>query len=314
MTSSRSNLGPLTTVFKYPDSCAVAVQECTDCATAWQGQSCGDNSFNTQGVLDNPNCWPSRDDDDAPYTYAALLGWGFYSPGLECPDGYATSCVATGSVDGGFNFQFSVLESETAIGCCPKGYHCHFNPGVDEAQTCYSIVKTGSFPTVQCSSGSSNRYSYMTVPATFIETASGSEGTSFLRAVTIYAPLFQLNRQASDLSSSSTKSTGSTSVTSHSTSLTGVTSEAPAPSSSNGGLSVGAQAGIGVGAGLVGLTLLGTALYFWRRKKKTPAVTERPKPELEGQLRHPVELYGNSSPNAATTASVPMSSQRSELP
>ncbi|KAK7421991.1 hypothetical protein QQZ08_009712 [Neonectria magnoliae] len=172
MASSRTNLGPLTTAFKYPDSCAGVVQQCTICGQAWQGQSCGDTSCNTQGVQDNPDCWPPRD-NDALETGVALGGWGFYSPGLECPDGYATKCVATGSVDGGFDFQFSVLRSETAIGCCPNGYRGLFNLSVDTAQTCYSVATAGSFPTVQCSGGSSNRYSYMTVPATFTETALG---------------------------------------------------------------------------------------------------------------------------------------------
>lgn len=119
MASSRTNLGPLTTAFKYQDSCAVVVRRCTNCDIAWQGQSCGDNRFNTQGVLDNPDCWPPRD-NDALETGVALGGWGFYSPGLECPDGYAAKCVATGSVDGGFDFQFSVLRSETAVGCCAR--------------------------------------------------------------------------------------------------------------------------------------------------------------------------------------------------
>ena len=52
-------------------------------------------------------------------TGVALNGWGFYSPGIQCPSGYATSCVATEGVVGGFNFQFGLLPSETAIGCCP---------------------------------------------------------------------------------------------------------------------------------------------------------------------------------------------------
>lgn len=119
-TTARTNLGPLTTAFTYPSSCAIAVQECADCALAWQAQTCSDNSFNTQGVEDNVDCWPERTNPDIS-TEVALNGWGYYSPGLECPKGYRTACSATGTgtSSGGFSFQFPLLESETAVGCCP---------------------------------------------------------------------------------------------------------------------------------------------------------------------------------------------------
>lgn len=118
MTSPRTNLGPLTTSFTYPASCTVVVQACENCGFGWQAQTCSDNILNDQGVQDNANCWPDRTNSSV-YTEAALYGWGFYSPGISCPAGYATGCVATGSAKGGFPFQFSVLEHETVVGCCP---------------------------------------------------------------------------------------------------------------------------------------------------------------------------------------------------
>ncbi|KAF7562460.1 hypothetical protein G7046_g1683 [Stylonectria norvegica] len=297
---TRKNLGPLTKAFTYPSSCNVAVLGCTTCDGGWQAQSCGGNTLNAQGVQDNPDCWPPRANTGIS-TGVALGGWGFYSPGLECPVGYATSCVATGSVDGGFDFQFSVLKSETGIGCCPTGYACKHNPGVDAAQTCYRVVSTGSFPTVQCESGTSNQYSYVQVPSTFTVTASGDETTSVISAITVFAPLIQLNRRAVDLPSSteasttsgSQRTTGTATATSTSTS-TSATSQATSGSSSSGGLSVGAQAGIGVGAGLVGLALIAAAVLFWRRRRKTytASPTEEPKYEVPGQETHPVELPG----------------------
>ncbi|KAF3025101.1 hypothetical protein E8E14_014591 [Neopestalotiopsis sp. 37M] len=107
-TASRTNLGPLTTAFAYPSSCNVAVlADCATCNYGWQAQTCSDNGFNAQGVQDNVDCWPARASSVS--TGVALNGWGFYSPGIQCPSGYATSCIATEGVVGGFNFQFGLL-------------------------------------------------------------------------------------------------------------------------------------------------------------------------------------------------------------
>jgi len=114
----RSILGPLTTTFVYPSSCSVVVKDCVTCDKGYQAQTCGTNGFNTQGVQDDPGCWPPRSPDIA-VTEVALLGWGIYTPGIICPDGYTTACAATEGVDGGFPFQFSLEKSETAVGCCP---------------------------------------------------------------------------------------------------------------------------------------------------------------------------------------------------
>ncbi|KAF7551818.1 hypothetical protein G7Z17_g4745 [Cylindrodendrum hubeiense] len=118
MTPGRTNLGPLTTEFTYPASCTVVVKNCETCDGGWQAQTCSDNTSNSQGVQDNVDCWPDRDDPQLP-TGVAVNGWGFYSPGISCPVGYSTACVATGSKDGGWPFQFVVLQGETAVGCCP---------------------------------------------------------------------------------------------------------------------------------------------------------------------------------------------------
>ncbi|KAI3316879.1 hypothetical protein HD806DRAFT_516413 [Xylariaceae sp. AK1471] len=281
MTMSRSNLGPFTTAFTYPASCAVAVQSCATCDVFWQGQTCSDNTFNAQGVQDNTQCWPSRKNSHIS-TGVALGGWGFYSPGVSCPVGYATSCVATGTVDGGFPFQFSILESETAVGCCPTGFHCKYAPGVDGAQTCYSIATAGSFAAVQCSSGTSNGFSYYNVPATVTET--GGDSVTLLSAVTVYAPLFQLLHQSTDLPPTQTSSTPQPSSTTQAATSTS-TSTIPEPSTSpstQGSLSSGAKAGIGVGASIGGLALIGAALFFFfrRRRGRTP-VSEMPVTEPE---------------------------------
>ncbi|KAJ8131109.1 hypothetical protein O1611_g2516 [Lasiodiplodia mahajangana] len=261
MTTARTNLGPLTTSFSYPAHCTVA------------------------GVQDDPQCWPARRN---PYlsTGVALNGWGFYSPGLSCPFGYATSCVATGTVDGGFPFQFPLLDSETVVGCCP------------------TIATTGSFAAVGCSSGTSNDFRYYNVPATVTETV-GRSSTSLtamvISTVTILAPLFQLNYQSTDLSSSQTSLTTQTTV-----STPANTDMVPAPSNSSSSslsaktvLSSGAKAGIGVGAGIGGLLILGAASFFcFRRRKSSNPVSElmavETPPAFAQHHTQPAELSSHS--------------------
>ncbi|CAG7555681.1 unnamed protein product [Fusarium equiseti] len=46
MPSPRTNLGPLTTQWKYPDRCTAAVIGCSTCDAAWQAQTCGDDNAN----------------------------------------------------------------------------------------------------------------------------------------------------------------------------------------------------------------------------------------------------------------------------
>ncbi|KAM0438704.1 hypothetical protein ACHAPT_001461 [Fusarium lateritium] len=269
MVAPRTNLGPLTTTFTYPAKCSATALACTDCDLGWQAQSCGTlNSANTQGLQDDTDCWPPRSSSmSAPY---ALNGWGYYSPGLECPDGYEPACSATGSMTGNFNFQFSILDHETVIGCCPSGYSCD-QPG--GPQTCKSIASRGSIQVVSCSSGDTH-LNWLTLPATFTQTNSdGDESLTEMDDVTIRAPMFQLNYQASDLPSS----TGSLSETTGSTrdSVPSNTSDSAGDSSSSSSLSTGAQAGIGVGVGVAGLALIGAALYFWRKRRRiTPVPTE----------------------------------------
>ncbi|KAI0505622.1 hypothetical protein F5B22DRAFT_651556 [Xylaria bambusicola] len=293
MTTARTNLGPLTTPFSYPAHCTVAVKQCESCDVFWQAQTCSDNSNNAQGVQDDPQCWPERQNLDLS-TGVALNGWGFYSPGISCPIGYETSCVATGTVNGGFPFQFSVLPRETAVGCCPSGFQCKHNPGVDGAQTCYSIATTGSFPVVSCSSGKSNDFADYVVPATVTETvgsASTSLAVALINTVTIYAPLFQLNFQSTDLPSVNPDRTAASTLSSTHT----IPGDSSSPTSSAaGGLSTGAKAGIGVGAavGAIGSIALLTAifLYYRKRARKSPSelmVTEQSPSNLKQPIYHP---------------------------
>ncbi|ETS73828.1 hypothetical protein PFICI_14774 [Pestalotiopsis fici W106-1] len=305
--ASRTNLGPLTTTFTYPSSCNVAIQGCATCDYGWQAQTCSDNAFNAQGVQDNPDCWPARATSVS--TGVALNGWGFYSPGIQCPVGYATSCVATEGVAGGFNFQFELLPSETAIGCCPTGFQCSQNFNRDTGQTCISVGSTGSFAAVQCSSGQSEGFTYLDLPATVTETVSSSESALILETFTLSAPLFQLNFQSSDLPSTVT---GPITITTDATTSSASTFPQTA-SSASGGLSTGAKAGIGVGAGLAVIALFGALLFYFSRRRKRPAElagplpTETPKPELAGQAYTvPTELHANPTAQELPGNSLPV--------
>jgi hypothetical protein len=116
------NLGPLTTTFAPPPACTVAVGakrgliDRGDRDVAWLGQACSRGK-----PVDDPSCWPETS-KGVEEKKGALEGWGFYSPGLHCPVGYATACSAIGGSGGesGWPVQFKLLDGETAVGCCPR--------------------------------------------------------------------------------------------------------------------------------------------------------------------------------------------------
>lgn len=117
----RVTLGPLTSTWTAPASCSVTVQQCQTCGQAWLGQTCFASttaSSTNYGVEDNSNCWPPRSSASA--KTPPLGGWGFYSPGLACPTGMTSACSATGGGSSGWAVQFSLLDKETAVGCCPQ--------------------------------------------------------------------------------------------------------------------------------------------------------------------------------------------------
>ncbi|CAK7219553.1 hypothetical protein SCUCBS95973_003854 [Sporothrix curviconia] len=305
MTTVRTNLGPLTTPFTYPASCTVNIIQCSYCLVAWQAQTCSNNPSNAQGVQDNADCWPPRATTGSTSisTGVALNGWGIYSPGLSCPVGYNTACSATGTTVGGFQFQFPISSYETAVGCCPPNYTCSWGGNTD-AQTCISVVSTGSFSALQCSSGTSNTLSYYTVPSTATVTttqtstmsasgsgagaASASTVTStavnlyLFNTVTLEAPMFQLVHQANDLPSSSSGGSSSTTPAETGTTSTATATGSPSPSSH---LSNSAVAGISVASVVVGLALIGAFVYlFIKQRKAKRQIAYAPPPNMSGNM------------------------------
>ncbi|KAE8156799.1 hypothetical protein BDV40DRAFT_305744 [Aspergillus tamarii] len=254
MISLRTNLGPLTTTFTSPESCTVAVRACPTCTEGWQAQTCSNNAFNHQGVQDDVECWPPRANPSLT-TGVALNGWGFYSPGIHCPAGMVTACSVTGRSNEGFQFQYSLNDGETAVGCCPSGYSCGY-AGHDQFQTCQSVYVTGSFPVVQCKFGSSNGYTYQTVPATVTATTSNSvTQTHTISAYTVRAPMIQINHMATDLPTSTSP------LPTSSDSSSGIKVSA----SISAHLSPGAKAGIIVAACLGAIGLFALIAWLWYR-------------------------------------------------
>lgn len=175
----------------------------------------------------------------------------------------------------------------------PRGYSCDNISG----QTCISIVpSTATIAAVAvtgtCSGNNHVSVGQGTFPDVVIKTVvigdddSGSKSTSLsssARGITLYAPMFQLNFQATDLGSvepSTTASgdaqnpaetTGSSTTGDNSAGRSNSNSD---PSAANtfhesSGLSTGAIAGIAVGAAIAGILLATFAfLWLWNRKKK----------------------------------------------
>lgn len=147
-------------------------------------------------------------------------------------------------------------------------------------QTCESSLMDGaSAEFFICTTGWRSS-SLLTLGGTYTATNSDEDDevkTITQSIVTLRAPLFQLVRQATDLPTS-TSGTDTFSET--------ATTSTPANSSGEEGLSVGAQAGLGVGVGVLGVALIGAALFFWRRKRRattTPSVPQDPVSEEAGK-------------------------------
>lgn len=114
----RTILGPLTTTFTPPASCTLAATSGgNDDLQGYLARTCD----GILGAYDAAACWPSTS-KGAPSPSPSFAGWGFYSPGVACPAGYATACLATGGKSGtsDWDVQFTLSAGETAAGCCPR--------------------------------------------------------------------------------------------------------------------------------------------------------------------------------------------------
>ncbi|ETS87022.1 hypothetical protein PFICI_00850 [Pestalotiopsis fici W106-1] len=268
---ARHNLGPLTVPFEAPASCIYNIAECDTCTRGWRAQSC---TFDGAYPVDDSACWPPRA-TYAPTTQPGFNGWGFYSPGTLCPSGYTPSCTKTNGLDGGFPFQYDLVSSETAIGCCPTGFSCTLDK--NEKQTCVTIAMSTSITTATCpgqNSGQPSVFHYKTLPSSVPSSTISSENAiapgSVVSNFTLLAPLFQLVFQPSDLTTTmgGPTATSSSDVSRSTAATSGASNQTTSDQGTTGGLSTGAAVGIGIGAtaGLVGLLVL--AYFAWRSKRR----------------------------------------------
>jgi hypothetical protein len=123
---SRTNVGPLTTVFTPPTACFTpAIESDADPSVfqAYYGNTCIATGTGSTLVL-APSCYPPG----TGIVFASYSTMPFYSPGLSCPAGFTSACAVT-RVEGETLPQstrstdpniWSMLEpGETAIACCP---------------------------------------------------------------------------------------------------------------------------------------------------------------------------------------------------
>jgi len=122
---SRTNVGPLTTVFTPPTTCFTPAVESDEPTLfyAYYGNTCWATSTESTLVLDS-SCYPPG----TGIVFASYSTIPFYSPDISCPAGFTSACAVT-RVEGEALPQFtrstdpdiwSMLEpGETAIACCP---------------------------------------------------------------------------------------------------------------------------------------------------------------------------------------------------
>ncbi|KAH6632447.1 hypothetical protein F5144DRAFT_603189 [Chaetomium tenue] len=246
----RTILGPLTTIFTPPASCTIAVGLCKTCDVAWWGQTCGGG-----GEEDNTSCWPTTTEGVPEPTKLPLYGWGFYSPGLECPVGYTSACSAVEGVTSQWKHQFQMEPEETFVGCCPEGFKCDNLQG----QTCLMRAKSTEIPTVSCEDGASNNFGFTTLPNAAVTT------------MNLYAPMIQLAWKASDRPQTSTLSSSGTTSAPTTTAPSSTSAADPnSPAISEPPLSTGAIAGIAIGGAALFLLTLAAAIFIWRRRRRHP--------------------------------------------
>lgn len=150
-------------------------------------------------------------------------------------------------------------DHETAVGCCPSGFGCAWDGGV---QSCYSVASSGATVALgTCESGSTQQFSYATFPngGTTVVQASTTNVVNGMDSFTVQAPLVEIRWKSSDLPASATSETTPSS-----------TASSISNSDSSSGLSTGAIAAIAVVIPVVAIAALVGAFLLWRRRKKSP--------------------------------------------
>ena len=147
-------------------------------------------------------------------------------------------------------------------------------------QTCVSSITSGSYDVGHCATGGEASIDTLTnfqpveVPETGLVTLTSPQTTlsESVTTATLFAPLFQMNWQASDLPATSMPTSPSATTDS-----TPAPPSVPAPARSASGLSTGAKVAIGVVIPVAVLAILGV-LGFWllRRRRRNNVIAAQP--------------------------------------
>ncbi|PGH19382.1 hypothetical protein AJ80_04023 [Polytolypa hystricis UAMH7299] len=133
--STRTTLGPLTTIFTQPPNCSVLDLGILSSSHTYARPAISCHPLpreNGHLLYNEPSCFPpglgshfiSHDQ------YATMA---FYSPGLHCPHDFTSACALTRVSDDTITKGFRLADrkiwnqlwvNETAVGCCLRGYKC----------------------------------------------------------------------------------------------------------------------------------------------------------------------------------------------
>ncbi|KAI0376767.1 hypothetical protein F5Y04DRAFT_265701 [Hypomontagnella monticulosa] len=229
----------------------------------------------TRSTTDIDMFWTSNP-ECAPPGYASYFETYYYSPAI-CPSGYTVGCSRYGDFQGP-----SVEPTETAVLCVMSDYFCtpdEWNYYATNTDLDYAQVM------IQIRWASSDLSILETHPLTpGLILATGGDDTD-------------------STPSGSSDKTGPAQPTGTSDGATG-----------QGGLSTGAQVGIGVGVGLFGLLAIGLAVFFilWYRKKRSkgpdannPATTQPQPPPGQYPVHQYPYMSGPGAPQGQTPQGYP---------
>ncbi|KAI0004049.1 hypothetical protein F4779DRAFT_77326 [Xylariaceae sp. FL0662B] len=226
------DIGPLTTTFVPSPGCNVEIYGSVFTQTA--GDNTTTHKYHSLGLKSTSECYPPGFQPTS----------AFYSPGL-CPSDWYSAC-------GSLEVIGSVTETRAI--CCPLGYSCISPPALTE-----------TWSTLSCSSTAISVIN-VTVP----DLSNQNSMVTQLESPLIHAAAIEVRWQPGDFATktgSSLLTSATTSSSSGTASMEGVNTTT---TTAREGLSVGARAGIGVGAGLAGL-LLASALGFWILRRRPRA-------------------------------------------
>ncbi|KAI1372513.1 hypothetical protein F4677DRAFT_432459 [Hypoxylon crocopeplum] len=206
----------------------------------------------TRSTSDIDMFWTSNP-ECAPPGYETYFETYYYSPAI-CPSGFTVGCSRYGSFQGP-----SVESTETAMLCVLSDYVC--TPGAWN----YYATNTDL------------EYAQIMIQIRWAESDLSTLETHPL------TPGLTLSTVTSAGEADATQTGPSSGPT--------VTVVSTDPASPKGGLSTGAQVGIGVGVGLLGLLGIGLAIFFiWRYRKKR-ANSQAPPVQQPPPGRYPVHQY-----------------------